>query len=63
MRPTCCSSHWDTRPRGDVLAGAEPTLDELQAKLDSEELSSARETAARPNLDELVSETLGDRLR
>ena len=42
---------------------AEPTLDELQAKLDPEELASAREAAAGLDLDELVSETLGDRVR
>ena len=41
---------------------AEPTLDELQAKLDPEELASAREAAAGLDLDELVSETLGDRV-
>ena len=42
---------------------AQPTLDELQAKLDPEELASAREAAAGLDLDELVSETLGDRVR
>ena len=42
---------------------AEPTLDELRAKLDPEELASAREAAAGLDLDELVSETLGDRVR
>jgi predicted ATPase/class 3 adenylate cyclase len=42
---------------------AEPTLDELQTKLDPEELASAREAAAGLNLDELVSETLGERVR
>ena len=42
---------------------AEPTLDELQAKLDPEELASAREAAAGLDLDELVSETLGDRVQ
>ncbi len=42
---------------------AEPTLDDLQMRLDPEELTSAREAAARLNLDELVSETLGERVR
>lgn len=42
---------------------AEPTLDELQAKLDAEDLASAREAALSLDLDELVSETLGDRVR
>jgi predicted ATPase/class 3 adenylate cyclase len=42
---------------------AEPTLDELRTKLDSKELASAREAAAGLDLDELVSETLGDRVR
>ena len=42
---------------------AQPTLDELQAKLDPEDLASAREAAAGLDLDELVSETLGDRVR
>ena len=42
---------------------AEPTLAELQAKLDPEELASAREAAAGLNLDELVSEMLGERVR
>jgi predicted ATPase len=42
---------------------AEPTLDELQAKLDPEELESAREAGAGLDLDELVSETLGERVR
>jgi len=42
---------------------AEPTLDELQAKLDPEELESAREAAAGLDLDELVSEMLGERVR
>ncbi len=42
---------------------AEPTLDELHAKLDPEELASAREAAASLDLDELVSEMLGERVR
>jgi predicted ATPase/class 3 adenylate cyclase len=42
---------------------AQPTLDELQAKLDPENLASAREAAAGLDLDELVTETLGDRVR
>jgi hypothetical protein len=42
---------------------AEPTLDELRAKLDPEELAAAREAALGLDLDELVSETLGDRVR
>ncbi len=42
---------------------AEPTLDVLQAKLDPEELTLAREVAASLDLHELVSETLGDRVR
>ena len=37
---------------------AEPTLDELQAKLDPEELASARQAAAGLELDELVSKML-----
>ena len=41
----------------------EPTLDELQAKLDPEELASARQATAGLELDELVSETLGERVR
>ena len=42
---------------------AEPTLDELQARLDPEELAEAREAAASMDLDKLVSETLGERVR
>jgi predicted ATPase/class 3 adenylate cyclase len=42
---------------------AKPALDELQAKLDPEELASAREAAAGLDLDELVSEMLGERVR
>ena len=42
---------------------AQPTLDELQAKLDPEDLASAREAALGLDLEELVSETLGDRVR
>jgi hypothetical protein len=42
---------------------AEPALAELCAKLDPEELASAREAAAGLDLDELVSETLADRVR
>jgi hypothetical protein len=42
---------------------AQPTLDELQAKLDPEDLASAREVALGLDLEELVSDTLGDRVR
>jgi len=42
---------------------AQPTLDELQAKLDPEDLASAREAALGLDLEELVSDTLGDRVR
>jgi hypothetical protein len=42
---------------------AEPTLDELHARPDPEELASAREAAAGLDLDELVSEVLGERVR
>jgi len=42
---------------------AEPTLDELQAKLNPEEVAAAREVAANLDLDELVSVTLGERVR
>lgn len=42
---------------------AEPTLDELKATLDPEELASAREAAAGLDLDELVSELLAERVR
>jgi hypothetical protein len=42
---------------------AEPTLDELQAKLDPEELASAREATADLALDEVVSGMLGARVR
>jgi len=42
---------------------AEPTLHELCAKLDPEELASAREVAASLELDELVSQILGDPVR
>jgi tetratricopeptide (TPR) repeat protein len=42
---------------------AQPTLDELRARLDAEELVAAREAAASMDLDELVSETLGERVR
>ena len=42
---------------------AEPTLDELQAKLDPDELAAAREAAASADLQELVSEALGNRVR
>ena len=41
---------------------AEPTLDELQARLDPEELAEAREAAASMDLDKLVSEILGERV-
>jgi hypothetical protein len=42
---------------------AEPTLDELCAKLDAEELASAREVAASLDLYELVSKVLGEVVR
>ena len=42
---------------------AEPTLQEVEAKLEPEELASAREAAARLDLDELVAETLADPVR
>jgi predicted ATPase/class 3 adenylate cyclase len=42
---------------------AEPTLAELQAKLDPDELASAREAAAGLDLDEVVSEMLAERVR
>jgi hypothetical protein len=42
---------------------AEPVLDELRAKLDPDELASAREVASGLDLDELVSEKLGDPVR
>jgi tetratricopeptide (TPR) repeat protein len=42
---------------------AEPVLEELQAKLDPDELASAREVAAGLDLDELVAETLADPVR
>ena len=42
---------------------AQPTLDELEAKLDADELAAAREVAAGLGLDELVSEELGERVR
>jgi tetratricopeptide (TPR) repeat protein len=41
---------------------AQPTLDELEKRLDPEELSSAHEVAANADLDELVSETLAERV-
>jgi predicted ATPase/class 3 adenylate cyclase len=41
---------------------AQPTLDGLEKRLDPEELSSAREVAANADLDELVSETLAERV-
>jgi hypothetical protein len=37
---------------------AGPTLDEVQAKLDPEELASARQATAGPKLDKLVSKML-----
>jgi hypothetical protein len=37
---------------------AEPTRDELQAKLDRDELASARQATAGLELDELVSKML-----
>jgi len=42
---------------------AEPTLDELQAKLDPDELAAAGEVAANVDLDELVAEALGTPVR
>jgi len=42
---------------------AEPTLDELQLKLEPLDQASAREAAEGLELDELVSRTLGDRVR
>lgn len=42
---------------------AQPTLDELRIRLDPEELAAAREAAAGLDMNELVSETLGDRVR
>ena len=42
---------------------AQPTLDRLEAELDPESLAAAREIAASTDLDELVSETLGERVR
>jgi tetratricopeptide (TPR) repeat protein len=42
---------------------AQPTLDELEAKLDADELAAAREVAAGLDLGELVSEELGERVR
>jgi predicted ATPase len=42
---------------------AQPTLDRLETELDPAELAEARETAENLNLDELVSETLGERVR
>jgi predicted ATPase len=41
---------------------AQPTLDELEKRLDPDDLSSAREVAASTDLDELVSETLAKRV-
>jgi hypothetical protein len=42
---------------------AQPTLDELLDRLDSEELASAREAAAALDLDELVAETIREAVR
>jgi tetratricopeptide (TPR) repeat protein len=42
---------------------AQPTLDELLDRLDPEELAGARDVAAALDLDELVAETLGERVR
>jgi tetratricopeptide (TPR) repeat protein len=42
---------------------AEPTLQEVEAKLEPEELASAREAAAGLDLEELVSATLADPVR
>jgi predicted ATPase/class 3 adenylate cyclase len=41
---------------------AQPTLDELQATLDADELAAAREAAASADLEELVSEVLAERV-
>ncbi|HUF01839.1 MAG TPA: AAA family ATPase [Gaiellaceae bacterium] len=42
---------------------ARPTLDRLETELDPEDLAAARETATSMDLGELVSETLGERVR
>ena len=42
---------------------AQPTLDRLETELDPAELAEARETAASMDLDALVSESLGGRVR
>jgi len=42
---------------------AEPTLEELLAKLDPTDLASAREVAADLDLDKLVSETIAEPVR
>jgi len=42
---------------------AAPALDEVREKLDPEELASAREAAAGLDLEEVVSATLGERVR
>ncbi len=42
---------------------ARPALDALEAALPGEELAAAREAAAAADLDELVAEALGDRVR
>ena len=42
---------------------AQPTFDRLETELDPAELAAAREDAASMDLDELVSETLGERVR
>ena len=42
---------------------AQPTLEELETKLEPGELTSAREAAAGLDLDELVSKTLGEPVR
>jgi len=42
---------------------ARPALDALEASLTAEGLAAAREAAAAADLDELVAEALGDRIR
>jgi hypothetical protein len=42
---------------------AEPTLDELRAKLDPDELAAAGEVAANVDFHELVAEALGTPVR
>jgi hypothetical protein len=42
---------------------AQPTLDRLETELDPTEMAEARETAESMDLDALVSEALGVRVR